>query len=169
MTLRDSQRDVLKFMVDVCDVLPQQAKYFEPVPRCPSYDQIRTCIKLIDEEWLELLEAMWKLDPSHQTFLDQVTTIDDVTKRYQLDTPESAYNTIVSKMAQVADGLADLIYVILYTANIYGIDLEPVWEEVQRSNMTKKGGTKNQYGKLIKPDTYSPADIHPIIKEQLNA
>lgn len=72
------------------------------------------------------------------------------------------YNDLVG----IADGLADLLYVVLGTAVEYGIDIEPIFNEVHRSNMSKVGGTKNEFGKLIKPDTYSPADIATLIDQQ---
>lgn len=40
-------------------------------------------------------------------------------------------------LTEFADGLADLIYVTIWTALAHGIDLPAVWAEVQRSNMEK--------------------------------
>jgi hypothetical protein len=40
-------------------------------------------------------------------------------------------------LIEVADGIADSIVVLVGTALEFGIDLSAVWEEVQRSNMSK--------------------------------
>ena len=70
---------------------------------------------------------------------------------------------------EVADALADLLYVVLGKAVTHGIDLDYVFAEVHRSNMTKvwpDGSVhKDQYGKVIKPVTYSPADIEGVLKD----
>jgi predicted HAD superfamily Cof-like phosphohydrolase len=66
----------------------------------------------------------------------------------------------------MAKELADLLYVVYGTAVSLGIDMEPVFKEVHRSNMSKVGGYKREDGKWVKPPTYSPADILPIIKNQ---
>ncbi len=42
-------------------------------------------------------------------------------------------------LIEVADGLADLLYVVYGTALTFGIDLDAVVREVHRSNMTKLG------------------------------
>jgi len=69
-------------------------------------------------------------------------------------------------LAAIAKELADLLYVVYGTAVSYGIDMEPVFREVHRSNMTKIGGYKREDGKWVKPASYSPAAIGPIVIEQ---
>jgi len=69
-------------------------------------------------------------------------------------------------LAAVAKELADLLYVVYGTAVSCGIDLEPVFREVHRSNMSKVGGHKRADGKWVKPPGYSPARIQPILAAQ---
>jgi predicted HAD superfamily Cof-like phosphohydrolase len=72
-------------------------------------------------------------------------------------------------LAGIAKEMADLLYVVYGTAVSYGIDMEPVFREVHRSNMSKVGGFKREDGKWVKPATYSPAAIGPILAAQAAA
>jgi|ERR1700677_686931 len=67
----------------------------------------------------------------------------------------------------VADGIADLLYVVIGTAIAYGIDVEKIFDEVHRSNMSKiwPDGTvrKNEYGKVLKPPTFSPPNLKDLL------
>jgi len=69
-------------------------------------------------------------------------------------------------LSKLAKELADLLYVVYGCAETYGIDIEPVFEEVHRSNMTKTGGSKREDGKILKGDNYVPPDIAAIIAKQ---
>ena len=69
-------------------------------------------------------------------------------------------------LALVAKELADLLYVVYGTAVSYGIDMEPVFREVHRSNLSKVGGYKRDDGKWVKPATYSPACLESILDAQ---
>lgn len=70
-------------------------------------------------------------------------------------------------LACIAKEMADLLYVVYGTAVSYGIDMDPVFREVHRSNMSKVGGYKREDGKWVKPASYSPAAIAPILSEQM--
>ncbi len=69
-------------------------------------------------------------------------------------------------LPSIAKEMADLLYVVYGTAVSYGIDMDPVFREVHRSNMSKVGGYKREDGKWVKPASYSPARIEPILAEQ---
>jgi len=73
---------------------------------------------------------------------------------------------VAEDLSSIAKEMADLLYVVYGTAVSYGIDMEPVFREVHRSNMSKIGGYKREDGKWVKPATYSPARIEPILAEQ---
>lgn len=69
-------------------------------------------------------------------------------------------------LVKIADGLADILYVVYGAAVSYGIDMDPIFREVHRSNMSKVGGHKREDGKWVKPATYSKARLEPIIQNQ---
>ena len=65
-------------------------------------------------------------------------------------------------MIEVADGLADMVWVIMGMCNSCGIDFDSVWKEVKESNMSKfvdGKSIKNAHGKIMKPDTYFKPNI----------
>lgn len=87
---------------------------------------------------------------------------------------ELAESLAKENMVEVADAMGDILYVVLGTAVSLGIDLEPVFQEIHRSNMTKlvQDGngqwtlTKRADGKVLKPASYEPPDLQPIISNQ---
>lgn len=71
-------------------------------------------------------------------------------------------------LPEVADAFADLIYVIVGAALEYGIPLNLVWAEVQRTNMAKADPVtgkvvKRGDGKIIKPPGWEAPDIAGIL------
>ena len=70
-------------------------------------------------------------------------------------------------IVEVADALADLIYVACGAAVSFGIPLNEVWNEVQRTNMAKVGKDgRPSYrpdGKVSKPEGWQPPDIRGVI------
>ena len=68
-------------------------------------------------------------------------------------------------MPEIADGIIDLIYTAIGTAIVYGLDLEPLWQEVQKANMTKMLPTDGSY-KITKPEGWTAPDIEGVLKAQ---
>lgn len=72
-----------------------------------------------------------------------------------------------SDIVEVADGIADSIYVLVYTAHCYGIPIEEIWDEVQRTNMSKfpdgKVLRRESDGKIQKPEGWQPPNIRAIL------
>jgi len=99
------------------------------------------------------------------------TVADGRTRRLRVQLIQEEFDELKEALAaedlsSIAKEMADLLYVVYGTAVSYGIDMDPVFREVHRSNMSKVGGYKREDGKWVKPATYSPARIEPILVEQ---
>ena len=73
-----------------------------------------------------------------------------------------------NSIVDIADSLADMIYVIAGAGLEYGIDLDAVMVEVHRSNMAKVNATtgkvvRRKDGKILKPDGWTPPDISGVL------
>ena len=64
--------------------------------------------------------------------------------------------------AHLLKEICDLLYVVFGTAVSYGIPIDEVFSEVHRSNMSKSMD-KNEIGKTVKGESYSPPNIRPIL------
>lgn len=114
------------------------------IPRLPVLN-MRSA--LIDEEFSEYSEA--------------------VLKAHCLHSPNS--EDYAEALADVADALCDLLYVVVGTAVTWGFDLDPLLREVHRVNMTKFPGGKvyrRDDGKVTKPPGFVPCDLKSLIKKQ---
>lgn len=83
------------------------------------------------------------------------------------ETNELKLATLREDVVEVADALADIVYVAYGTALVYGIDLDAVVAEVHRSNMTKLGENGEplyrQDGKVMKGPNYEPPRIAEVL------
>jgi predicted HAD superfamily Cof-like phosphohydrolase len=96
---------------------------------------------------------------------------DEATKALRVKLIQEEFDELREALVQedlsaMAKELADLLYVVYGTAVSCGIDMEPVFREVHRSNMSKVGGHQRADGKWVKPSGYSPACIQPILAAQ---
>ena len=99
------------------------------------------------------------------------TVVDERTRELRIRLIQEEFEELKEALARgdlesISKELADLLYVVYGTAVSHGIDMDPVFREVHRSNMSKVGGYKREDGKWVKPATYSPACIEPILAEQ---
>lgn len=69
-------------------------------------------------------------------------------------------------LVEIADALGDLLYVVYGAALGYGIDLEPVMEEIHFSNMSKFPVTTREDGKVQKGPNYVPPDLDTVLSKQ---
>lgn len=74
-----------------------------------------------------------------------------------------AFDTI-----ETIDALCDLLYVVYGFAVALGVDLEPFFEEVHRTNMLKFTGPKRADGKQLKPEGWLPPDIQGLFDRLYN-
>ena len=70
-------------------------------------------------------------------------------------------------LVEMADAIADSIYVLIGLAISAGIDLRPIWDEVQRTNMRKEARGPDQ--KVVKPAGWVPPAIARIIADKSGA
>lgn len=71
-------------------------------------------------------------------------------------------------IVEIADAIADMIYIACGTAISYGIPLNRVFDEVHRSNMAKLVDGKvlrREDGKIMKPEGWSPPDTKKAVFE----
>lgn len=69
-------------------------------------------------------------------------------------------------IVEVADALGDLLYVVYGAGCQFGIDLEPVFAEIQKSNLTKKGAVSRADGKITKGDKFVAPDLKKVLSKQ---
>lgn len=112
----------------------------------PPLDLLRLRLRLILEETYETIEAAG-------LYVDDDVEIDEATAP---DWPE------------VIDGICDLLYVTYGLAVTLGIDVQPFFDEVHRSNMAKLGPdgkpVLREDGKIQKPPGWTPPDIAGILE-----
>jgi len=74
-------------------------------------------------------------------------------------------------IAQMADALVDLSYVVLGTAHMLGLPWQELWDDVQRANMTKEraasDGSNSKRGSsfdVVKPEGWVGPETHEILR-----
>lgn len=94
--------------------------------------------------------------------------------RKELDTAFAGLKnkSSVENVAEVADALLDSIVVCIGALYSMGIDPQPLWNEVVRTNLAKvnpKTGKveKRADGKVLKPEGWVPPDLVRLVRQQM--
>lgn len=85
---------------------------------------------------------------------------------YNEEASEFCKATLEEDFIEQIDALVDLAYFVFGTAVEMGIDLEPFFDEVHRSNMTKS--MPDASGKVTKGPRFSPPKLTKILAKQDN-
>jgi predicted HAD superfamily Cof-like phosphohydrolase len=127
-----------------------------PVPQVPSSERVQLRVRLITEEYLELLECCFVTGAAKMKWLnakDELNTLVD-----------GLVNNV--DMVEFADACADLKYVIVGAELEFGIDGRPIFKGVHEANMRKIGGPKRADGKGLKPEGWRPFDVAMELRRQ---
>lgn len=124
-------------------------------PTVPPADEVRLRLRLITEEFFEVLGAS-NLAPDVDGYGEVRFAVLEAIARVD---PEM-------DLTATAHELADLAYVIFGTCVQLGIDLVPVFRAVHAANMAKLGGERRPDGTILKPAGWRPADVAAVLREQ---
>lgn len=143
-------------------------KYGHPVnwtPTVPATEAVRFQLKLIAEEFFELLAAceIWP-------------RIELGESGHEVSAAELVENAIDADFAghvdlsAFVDAIADLSYVNEGAAALVGVNMDPIYDEVQRANMAKEPvlveGKLAPYSKPTKPSDWKPPDVEGELRKQ---
>ena len=145
MVESSQRRRVHAFMGMVGQALPT-------CPEVPSDEVVRMRLRLVAEEFFELLDSAlvgWR----------GVQTPRHVSERIER-------GKVSVDLPEFIDALADLDYVVEGTRLAFGVLGEPIAAEVHASNMDKMAGPLRADGKKEKPEGWTPPDIRRLLIAQ---
>jgi predicted HAD superfamily Cof-like phosphohydrolase len=119
-------------------------------PVVPSDDRVRLRLRLIAEEFFELLEA-------------SIDAKLNATQAHIISLINSAPVTV--DLPEFADACGDLDYVVEGSRLEFGIDGGPIADAIHESNMAKAGGPVIE-GKIRKPEGWLPPDVDGELRKQ---
>lgn len=141
-----------------------QAIATTPAERSDAITNLR--LKLVIEEAFEFAISCYQALTPGRTQKELAEPILDLLNlKRQTMRVFKQYRPSVS-LPEMADALADLDYVIEGTRIQFGIDGEPIADEVHDANMKKMGGPKSPDGKQLKPAGWQPPNIMAKLIEQ---
>lgn len=127
-------------------------------PQVPSDDRVRLRLRLVAEEFFELLEAC---TDEYDRAREEIDEARELVTRTIEDAP------IAVDLVGVADALADIQVVCCGSEIEFGIDGDKTMDEVMASNLSKIGSTIREDGKILKdaPGYFAP-NLERVLREQ---
>lgn len=153
MELNKHVEEVVKFMKNAGQKTPE-------LICSPSLDDRKLRAKLILEEAFELINRGLGLDVY---LMPNDCYINPLNSHFDFQSNGSP------NICEAMDGAADLFWVgVAGTSIIFGCQLEPVLNEVNRSNASKFiDGHRREDGKWVKGPSYTPADVQSVLLDRI--
>ena len=125
------------------------------VPELADEQTDRLRIGLIAEELQEFVNALGFKWMSYETI--QAWIQRSIPERHEGD------------LVKLADAIGDLLYVVYGAAVTYGIDMEPIFVEIHRSNISKGEPeiVRAPNGKILKGKQWTPPNLISILDRQM--
>ena len=143
----DPQHDVRQFMAIAGQAIPER-------PQWPDQETMDLRVRLESEEFTERMEA---LGYGINLFVNRVDIPNISQSIFRAVVPAQI---VKRNLPASADGAIDLIYVLIGSLLAMGIDMWPLWAEVQRANMAWSMGS------CWKPEGWQPPDIEGLLRKQ---
>jgi predicted HAD superfamily Cof-like phosphohydrolase len=143
----------------VADFMARAGQDMPAVPTVPSDAIVRLRLRLIAEEFVELLNACLGEPPAHS--YDEWSTWNHLTSTALPNLIDTA--PVRVDLTEAADAFADIAYVVEGGCLAFGIDSNAVLAEVHASNMSKFPTTLDANGKVRKAPHYSPPDVAGVL------
>lgn len=139
-------------------------KYGHPAPgrlTVPDEATIRFRLKLVAEEFLELVEATFESQRPWTVGTEKPSThLEEIRKRLTRIITKAPIDL---DLPELMDATHDLDYVVAGTRVVFGYDGIPGAAEVHRANLSKE---PNGLGKPTKPEGWTPPDIAGCLRKQ---
>jgi len=117
-------------------------------------------------DWQHDVEKFHQKFDITRPWIPQPPTIEDAVARCMLlvkKVGELIATMDAEDMVGVSENIVDLIYLAVGTARVYGLDLEPLWEEIHTTNMAKIATSSY---KVAKPMGWIPPRVRELLLEQ---
>ena len=128
-------------------------KFGHPIGTAPGFQRPELRAKLIIEEAIEAAVGMVGSNAA-------ALLVQEEQFKLTMGAPKAP------NFVEAIDGIGDSLYVQFGAAIEFGVNMEPIFDEIHRSNMAKVGGATRPDGKTLKPEGWQPPRIAEMIAAQ---